>query len=419
MLASLFVSDLALIRRLSVDFHRGFSVLTGETGAGKSLILDSLGIFLSSGGEKDLVRRGSEKAEVSLYFTELSENALSLLEDLVSPEEAEEGITLTRVLYAAGKSVSKINGRSIPFGKMSAVAKELLGIHGQMAATSLVDEKKHRQYLDSALSAEDFAIKEKYDDLYSRYTAEKKQLESLLAQSGDEKDEIALLDYKMQEIRKVSPKPGEEEELEKKLLLLQGYEKSYAALHTAYRALEGGEKGKGALYLLNGAARKLEFFGEEEPYSAYSAKLYELASQAQEIAKEISFHLSELGEEDPGEEMDRVQKRLSEIYRLKMRFGKSGDELVSFYEELKEKKNLTLSRKDDIKRGKENLLLLEKELQSTGESLRAARKKTAEKLEKRLLRCFPFWICRKCVFTFCLRRRRSLLRKGLIRSLSE
>ncbi len=384
MLASLFVSDLALIRRLSVDFHRGFSVLTGETGAGKSLILDSLGIFLSSSGGKELVRRGSEKAEVSLFFTDLTENALSALEELVTKEEAQEGITLTRILSSTGKSLSKINGRSVPFGKLSSVAKELLGIHGQMAAASLLDEKNHRKYLDSALSEDALAIKKDYEEIFSSYSEEKKRLSEILSLVGDEKEEIALYDYKMKEIRKVAPKKGEEEALEEKLRALQSYEKTFASLHTAHRALSGGEKGKGAVFLLSAAARKLETFGEKEPYDAFTAELYDLSAKAEEIQKEISYRLSELGEEDPGDAMDRVQKRLDEIYRLKMRFGKSVDEILLYYEELKTKKDLTLSRKDDIKKGQEKLALLEKKMLSLGEKLRLERKKCALTLEKEI-----------------------------------
>ncbi len=389
MLASLFVSDLALIRRLSVDFHRGFSVLTGETGAGKSLILDSLGVFLSSGGTRDLVRRGCEKAEVSLYFTELGENAVAALADIVPPEELEEGVTFTRILYATGKTLSKIGGRSVPFGKMAEAAVELLGIHGQMAAAGLLNEKNHRKYLDSALSEKGISAKKNYEEIFRAYSAEKRKLEELLSH-GDEKEEIALIDYRMQEIRKVSPKKGEEEALEKELSSLQSYEKDYAALSTAHRALHGGEKGKGALYLLNGAARKLEHFGEKEPYQTYSAKLYEIALQAQEIEKEIASHLSDLGEEDPGDRMDRIQRRLDEIYRLKMRLGKSADEIISYYEELKEKKSLTLSRKDDIKKGKEALQKLQKELSAAGDALREERKKTACVLEKEIASVLTF-----------------------------
>ncbi len=383
MLASLFVSDLALIRRLSVDFHRGFSVLTGETGAGKSLILDSLGVFLSSGGTRDLVRRGCEKAEVSLYFTEIPDHAKKALLEFVSPEEIQEGVTFTRILYATGKTLSKIGGRSVPFGKMAEVSAQLLGIHGQMAAAGLLNEKNHRKYLDSALSEKGILAKKNYEEIFRAYSAEKRKLEELLSY-GDEKEEIALIDYRMQEIRKVAPKKGEEEALEKELLSLQGHEKDFAALNTAHRALHGGEKGKGALYLLNGAARKLEHFGEKEPYQTYSAKLYELFMQAEEIGKEISYRLSEIGEEDPGDRMDRIQKRLDEIYRLKMRLGKSADEIISYYEELKEKKNLTLSRKDDIKKGKETLQRLEKELSAAAKVLREEREKTAGILENEI-----------------------------------
>ncbi len=384
MLASLFVSDLALIKRLSVDFHRGFSVLTGETGAGKSLVLDSIALFLSSKGQKELVRRGEEKMEVSLYFTDLSEEAEEFCSELVGKEEIADGVTLSRVVFADGKSTAKINGRSFPFARVSEAAKMLLSVHGQHESGGLLDEKKHRKYLDSALDEEGRKALLEYSELYSEYRDLSAKISEMEREAPDAEETVALIDFKLREIAKVKPKIGEEEALEKKLATLRSFEKNYSALSTAERALGGGEKGKGAIYLLEGAARKLEQFGEEEPYSSFSAQLYEFARKAKEMRDEIGYQLSEFSEEDPGDLSDRVQKRLDEIWRLKAKYGTSIDQILSKYEELKQKKDLTLSLKDDIKRGKEKLKKLKKELLLAGEKVSAARKKCAEKLESEI-----------------------------------
>jgi DNA repair protein RecN (Recombination protein N) len=385
MLASLFVSDLALIRRLSVDFHRGFSVLTGETGAGKSLVLDAIGLLLSSSkGQKDLVRRGEEKTEVSLFFTDLSAEARAALAELVGEEEIADGVTLSRILFADGKSQAKINGRSFPFARVSEIAKLLISIHGQHESGGLLDEKKHRVYLDSALDEFGQKALSEYARLYGEYRALSAKIAEMEEAAPDAEETVALLDFKMREIAKVKPKAGEEEALEEKLASLRSFEKNFAALATAERALAGGEKGKGAVYLLEGAARKLEQFGEEEPYSSFSAELYEFARRAKEMRDEIGYALSEFSEEDPGALSDRVQKRLDEIWRLKAKYGTSVEEILEKYEEMKQKKDLTLSLKDDIKRGKETFSELKKKLCLAGRNLSAARKKRAEQLEKEI-----------------------------------
>jgi len=383
MLKGLYVSNLALIRRLSVDFESGFSVLTGETGAGKSLVLDSLGLFLSSKGGKDLIRHGEEKLEVSLFFHPISDAAKEALSEWLSPEEAEEGITLSREWNRSGKSTGKLNGRSLPFGKISQAAKVLFSIHGQSAASGLLEEKNHRLYLDSALPAKGLAALSDYRRLYSAFMQIKRELQEMEQDAGNEKEKLALYDYSMQEIARVKPKIGEEEELEAQLRHLQSFEKIHAALSTAHRALSGGEKGKGALYLLSGAARKLEQT-EQEAYVSLSGELYEIARRAEEIEKDLAARLWELGEEDPTARIDRIHKRLDALYQLKRKYGSTVEEILSYYEELKRKKDLTLSRKDDIKKAKEKLLQIEKEMLAAGKTLSEERKKVAETLREEI-----------------------------------
>lgn len=383
MLTSLFVSDLALIRRLSVDFHRGFSVLTGETGAGKSLVLDSLGLFLSSKGGKELVRHGEEKLEVSLYFTDLTEAEIASIAELVDPEEAREGVTLTRIVYATGKSLSKLCGRTLPFSRLSALASSLLAIHGQNSAAGLLDEKNHGRYLDDALDADGQNALAAYKAAFAEYQTAKKALDQLRADVAEGKEKLALYEYQMQEIARVKPKRGEEDKLEEKLCHLQNYEKEYGAVATAHRALSGGEKGKGAVFLLSAAARKLEELGEGA-HAETAEKLYELAESAKELESSLSASLSDYDDEDPGDLMDRIRKRMDALYRLKQKFGKSVDEILDYYEEIKEKKDLTLRGKDDIKKSELALASLARRLEEAASALTLARQETARTLEKEI-----------------------------------
>ncbi len=384
MLANLFVTDLALIRHLSVDFHAGFSVLTGQTGAGKSLILDALNLFLEQKGAKELVREGAPKLEVSLFFDEISPDTARLLSDYFCEEDVAEGITLMRQVTSDGKSTCKIGGRTVPFSQLKSVAQHLLSIQGQNAAGALLDEKNHRGYLDSALSDADQQVLEEYRALYRDWVKEKNALQQMKETASSGKEKLALLDFQMKEIEKVKPKRGEEEALEARLSALKNSEKIHAALYTADRALSGGEKGRGAVFLLEAAAGKLETLGEPDPDFALAGELYEISRRVKEMAGEVSYRLSQVGEEDPATLVDKIQRRLDLLYKLKLKYGSTVEEVISYYESIKQQKDLTMTLKDDIKRATEQLSALEHKVKEVGAKLTRARKTLARALEEEI-----------------------------------
>ena len=310
MLSQIHVRDLALIRRLSMDMEGGFSVLTGETGAGKSLVLDSLNLFLTGKGAKGLVRQGEEKLSVSLFFTDVSAEIRERFSEYF-PEENGSDLILSRTVWENGKSSCKIGDKAVPFSTLSSLSEALLAICGQHDSGGLLDEKKHGAYLDSALDEKGRETLPRYGSVYEAYRTAKNKLDTLLRDAEDDEKNLPLYEFQQKEIAAVAPKEGEEEELEERLRTLQGFEKRHAGLTTALRALEGGEKGKGALYLLDAAARKLEKSGEED--TSLSDRLYEVLRVAKDVSEEVSSRLSDLGGEDPEEELDRVQKRLSTL----------------------------------------------------------------------------------------------------------
>ena len=226
-------------------------------------------------------------------------------------------------------------------------------------------------------------------------------MEEMEAMDGGE-EALELYEYKMAQIARVAPQKGEEEELEAKLRALQTYEKDYEALSTAHLALSGGAKGKGAVFLLSAAARKIELLGDTAPYPALRDALYDLSSRAEDLEKEIFSAMSDLGDEDPGAEMDRVQKRLDALYRLKTQFHMTGDEVLAHYEELKRKRDLTISRKDDIKRERLRLKKLEEEMLAAGKALSRAREKRAGELEREIHGALAFLDMPKTRFSVAL-----------------
>lgn len=378
MLKSLYVSGLALICRLSVDWDGGFTVLTGETGAGKSLVLDSLNLFLKPGGGRELVRRGEKELKVELYFDELSPGAKSALAELLSPEELAEGVTLTRTVTAEGRSSMKLCGRTLPQSAVRGAAEALFAIHGQNDTGRLLDEKNHLNYLDDALSEEGSARLEEYLALWDAYKA----VEAERASWDTELDPRVLremYDFQIKEIARVKPRPGEEEALEEKLRALQGADKRNAALRVADRALSGGEKGRGAAFLLAAAADKLAELDEKDPLAREAR---DLASSCGELAQEVSRRYADAAEEDPEAEMDRIQDRLTLLFRLKQKYGGSIESAIETYEKAVAGKDRLDQRDAEVARLDKKKKELLSELMKAGEALRAARAAVALELER-------------------------------------
>ncbi len=387
MLSHILISDLALIRSLSLPLEKGFTVITGETGAGKSLLLDSFGLFLSPKGAKDLVRRGAPSLTVSLTAQDLTSSQKEMISDLVTAEEAEEGITLSRTVTAEGKSTAKLCGRPVPAARLSALAASLVTLHGQNAAVGLLEEKNHLSYLDLALDAKGKEALADYREAFADYREAKTAQDALEKAVSEGKEKLALYEYQLSLIEKVRPKKGEEEALEAKLVSLQKYEKEYEALTVAHRALSGGEKGKGAVFLLQAAAQRLSRLEEEKEGAE---RLFALAEEAREMQEEIVSKMEELGEDDPGQVMDRIRSRMDALYRLKMQLGMTLDEILSYTEEIKEKKDLTLRGKDDIKKGCAALKEKEKRLLACAKILSDCRRVAAEVLTEEIHETLAF-----------------------------
>ena len=378
MLRSLFVSELALIRRLSLDLDGGFTVLTGETGAGKSLVLDSLNLFLKTGSARDLVRRGAEEMTVDLYFDGISPEAKDVLRELDAPAEEDGAAALSRVVSAEGRSVMKLNGRGLPQSAVRRAAEALIAIHGQNDTGLLLDEKNHLACLDSALPAEGAALLARYGALWKRYRG----AEDALAQWQAEPDPAVLADlyaFQIKEIARVKPRIGEEEELEEKRRFLAGAAAARDALRVADRALNGGEKGRGAAFLLNAAAGKLELLDEKDPLAE---KARDLAAEAAALADEVSRRYADAVEEDPAEAMDRVQKRLDLLYRLKQKYGGTVEKALETYEKAVAGREKLALRESETKRLEEEKKALLSELRAVGAALRKARRAVGDELEK-------------------------------------
>ncbi|MGI6151435.1 MAG: DNA repair protein RecN [Christensenellales bacterium] len=384
MLRSLHIENIALIDRLDLDLPEGMVVLTGETGAGKSIIIDSVSLLLGGRADRDLIKSGAEKAVAQGLF-DLDERALPLLHELGIPAEDGE-LVLSRELSLSGRNTCRINGRIVPLSALRAIGSSLVDIHGQHDHQALLDPEKHLDFLDGFAAKELSPLKDEVARCYAQW---KEVVEAVKAGTGSEA-ELArredMLRYQMQEISSVNPVIGEEEELTEESRLLSRAEDIKNALSTAVCLLNGGDEDeRGALALLQLAAERL---GEIAGIAPKYANLKERLDEACYAVEDATIELRSLREDVPDDpyRLEEVNLRLDKLYQLKRKYGSTIDEVIA-YKEQAEKELLEMEDKRALlKRGEEEITRLRKQLYESSKKLSMARRKAAKELETAILR---------------------------------
>lgn len=377
MLNELHIENIAVIERADISFTGGLNVLTGETGAGKSIVIDSIGAVLGERVSRELVRHGAEKGMVSAVF-DLEENTEHWLRD--NEIEAEDELILQRRISADGKSSCRICGAPVTAAQMKELAALLVDIHGQNDGRQLMDERRHREYLDRFGSYED-SIGE-YGRQYAKFRSIEKEIAKL---NMDELEKARLSDslsFQINELEKAELKPGEMDELSSRRDLLRNAEKLTEAIDEAYSALYGGEEN--ALTL----AQNAEYYAQRA--AAIAPELEKAGSSISEAvfsltdAAELLRDFKESLDFSP-EEYDRLETRLALLNKLNRKYGKDEAELLEYLQQCRDKL-------DDIQYADERLLKLNKELeaqkkqcQAAAESLSRRRREAAAALEERII----------------------------------
>ena len=377
MLNELHIENIAVIERADISFTGGLNVLTGETGAGKSIVIDSIGAVLGERVSRELVRHGAEKGMVSAVF-DLEENTEQWLRD--NEIEAEDELILQRRISADGKSSCRICGAPVSAAQMKELAALLVDIHGQNDGRQLMDERRHREYLDRFGSYED-SIGE-YGRQYAKFRSIEKEIAKL---NMDELEKARLSDslsFQINELEKAELKPGEMDELSSRRDLLRNAEKLTEAIDEAYSALYGGEEN--ALTL----AQNAEYYAQRA--AAIAPELEKAGSSISEAvfsltdAAELLRDFKESLDFSP-EEYDRLETRLALLNKLNRKYGKDEAELLEYLQQCRDKL-------DDIQYADERLIKLNKELeaqkkqcQAAAESLSRRRREAAAALEERII----------------------------------
>lgn len=400
MIQSLAISNVALIEKLQISFHDGLHVLSGETGAGKSIVVDAVNLVLGSRADRDLIRTGAEKAAVEACF-DVPENAE--IQGLMNRESIDyDGRTVTvyRELGQNGRNICRICGVMMPLGFLRELAPMLMDIHGQHDHRFLLDPKMHLTFLDSLGDAAHRQLTEKTAECCRLFLANHRAYAKLVKQNETREARMAEVEKELERLTKARLKPGEENQLEEERRLLRDAEKITGGLHAACDALSAGEEEAAAQDSLRSAMSALiglAAYGEE--YQALAARAESLYYETEELAFDVQRLLSRFPD-DP-DRLERIEKRLELIRRLKRRYGESEEEILAARKALEEEYNDLSTLEDRIREmGAEHKRLLAAYRQAA-KQLTASRHRLAESFEERMHRELSDLGMENTVFRVC------------------
>lgn len=395
MLTELSIKNFAIIEALSVSFKKGLTVLTGETGAGKSIIIDAIHLLVGGRGSWEFVRHGEEKAEIEGLF---------LLDDSRHPcieKAAEYGIDiedsmviLRRDISQTGKSVCRINGKLVTISVLREIGGTLVDIHGQHEHQELMNESLHLPLLDQFGHQEITPVLESYQSVFFKYEETMGKLRKLNENEQQMAHRLDLIQFQLDEITNAGLKPHEDEELAEEKQKLVNFEKIFESIQTGYTALKGESRG---LDWAGEAMSQLESASALDP--AYK-ELFEAVSNSyyalEDAAVTLRNNLDNL-EYDPAR-LNEIEERLTEINQLKRKYGKTIQEILEYGDKIKVEIDALQNKETHISKLEKELANLKKELSVKAASLTGVRKKWSEKLTRLILKELKDLYMAKTVF---------------------
>lgn len=356
MLKSLHIENIAVIEQTDIEFSEGFNVLTGETGAGKSIVIDAINAVLGERTSKELIRTGCEDATVSALFCDLSEFSLAALAGCGYGTDNEENLLIVRKLSHSGSSF-RINGQPATAGILKTIGKSLINIHGQHDSQTLLNPESHYMYVDRL--ADNGALLEEYYNEFHHLNAVRKELAGFETDEAQKQREIELLEYQIKELTDADIKPGETDELKSKLLIAQNSEKIRQALSGAYAYLNGDESNDGAFSSVRNAQKELNSCKSGD-FNDIEQKLAEVLSSIDDIAGQIRHILH--NEESASIDTEALHNRLDMLYRLTMKYGGSEEAAIKYLDG-------AVAKLEGIKLSDKRIIELSGELDSSTERL--------------------------------------------------
>ncbi|MBQ8250171.1 MAG: DNA repair protein RecN [Clostridia bacterium] len=383
MLSSLHIENIAVIKSADIDFNGGFTVLTGETGAGKSIIIDSLGLICGAKQSRELIRNGEDSAKVSAVFTELGEQSQKALSELGISADEDGVLMFERTITTQGKSTSRINGRVIPLSLQREAMKSLIAIHGQHDNMALLIPENHMTYLDEF--ADIGAELEQYTESYDKYCELNRRISDITKNEREKAQKLEFLRYQIGEIEAVKLKEGEEEKLLARRSKLENSEKIAQLSDMVYSLLYRNEKSTAALDKVNRASRALETLSPVlDDADSLISRLDAVSGELEDIALTVDA-LRDDEIVDPTAELDKVETRLEEISKLERKYGDTVEDVLKFLASAKEELEtieLSEERLAELTHEREKLISV---MDKQAAVLSERRKASAKMLEKMIV----------------------------------
>ena len=377
MLRLLHIENIAVIEQAEIVFEDGFNVMTGETGAGKSIVIDAISAILGERAYRDMIRTGTSRAAVRAIFDRVPE--LPWFAENGVPYDAETDIR--RELTADGKNLCRVNGTAVTVGVLRKLGVQLINIHGQHDSAALFDEAQHLTVLDSF--AEDEAERAVYAERYEAVRALRREIDRLSMDESEKLRRMESLQYQIDELTKAHLRPGEEEELEARRKLMQNAEKLSDGLHEASACLDGDSQTDGAATLLGQAERALARLARiDDQLAPLQETVADLMYRVRDCAEQVAEQVDALSFSEA--ELDDVEQRLDILHRLHRKYGPTCEEMLAYLEKAKNELDEIEFSSDRVEQLKKKLRAAEQTAQEAALVLRERRKRAGEQLSARI-----------------------------------
>lgn len=387
MLHSLHIENIAVIKQVELEFSSGFMVISGETGAGKSIIIDSINLILGAKSDKELIRHGENTATVSALFTDLSDITLRQCEEHGILLDDEKSLFIQRSISIDGRSNVKINGRTVNLAVLKQIAPGLVSIHGQSDTGALADAEKHIELIDVYSSAEE--LLSEYRKVYYELEKTRRSIQEILAKEAERERLKEILSYQIKDIDSAKLHDGEEEELVDKKVKIKNSEKIIKNSEFVYKALRGSEKGNVAYLIDRSITALTQLAGVIPAYEEYADKLRDALSGVEDVAEEVLAVVEDF-DADPTSTLNEIESRLDKISKLKRKYGLTVKEVLEFRDKAKSELDTLENYEDTVEKLQKEEARLYSVALSIADGLHKKRVTSADELKQKICDILEF-----------------------------
>lgn len=412
MLECLHIKNVALIDEQIINFSDGLNILTGETGAGKSMVIDSLNFVLGEKVSKDFIRTGETNAFVEALFYLKEDKTLKDIAELGIELASDKAVLITREINKNGRSVSKINGRTATMNMIKDLSAILIDIHGQHEHQSLLNSSKHIDLLDQFCGEQLQLLKNELKKEYRQYKDIQNNIRYLTGDERQREQKIDILQYQTNEIEQAALKPDEEEELFQKRKILVSSEKLSSGINEVNLLLNGGEEAQGVIEQICRVKDVLKNLGNIDPVLGDMAKISEeLEMQLEDFGLDVKRYNND-NEQNP-EELYNIEQRLDLIYSLKKKYGSSVEEILKNYEKMKAELNFIINSEGELIKLNQQLKNQEAKILKLCEDMGVIRSSKAEKIQQQIENALIDLEMKNARFQINIERRNDFTENGL------